>query len=30
MANIFNIQQELFDIFNQIEENEGELTPELE
>lgn len=30
MANIYNIQQELFDIFNQIEENDGELTPELE
>lgn len=30
MASIYNIQQELFDIFEQIEENEGELTPELE
>lgn len=30
MANIYNIQQELLEIFNQIEENEGELTPELE
>ena len=30
MANIYNIQQELFDIFEQIEENDGELTPELE
>lgn len=30
MASIYNIQEELFDIFNQIEENEGELTPELE
>lgn len=28
--NIFNIKQELLDIFNEIEENEGELTPELE
>ena len=30
MASIYNIQQELFDIFNQIEENDGEVTPELE
>lgn len=30
MANIYNIQQELLSIFNEIEENEGELTPELE
>ena len=30
MANIYNIQQELFDIFSQIEDNDGELTPELE
>ena len=30
MASIYNIQQELLDIFNQIEENEGEITPELE
>lgn len=30
MASIYNIQQELFDIFNQIEENEGEITPELD
>ena len=30
MANIYNIQNELLDIFNEIEENEGELTPELE
>ena len=30
MASIYNIQQELFDIFEQIEENDGELTPELE
>ena len=30
MASIYNIQQELFDIFEQIEENEGEITPELE
>lgn len=30
MSSIFNIQQDLFDIFDQIEANEGELTPELE
>ena len=30
MANIYNIQQDLLDIFDQIEENEGEITPELE
>ena len=30
MASIYNIQQNLFDIFNQIEENCGEITPELE
>lgn len=30
MANIFNIQQDLLDIFDKIEDNEGELTPELE
>lgn len=30
MANIYNISQELLSIFNEIEENEGELTPELE
>lgn len=30
MANIYNIQQELLDIFDEIEANEGELTPELE
>lgn len=30
MASIYNIQQDLLDIFNQIEENEGEITPELE
>lgn len=30
MSNIYNIQQELIDIFNEIEENNGELTPELE
>lgn len=30
MKSIYNIQEELFDIFEQIEENEGELTPELE
>lgn len=30
MANIFNIQQDLIDIFNQIEDNYGEITPELE
>ena len=30
MANIYQIQQELFEIFNTIEENEGEITPELE
>ena len=28
--NIFKIEQELQEIFNEIEENEGELTPELE
>lgn len=30
MSNIFNIKQELFAIFDEIEENGGELTPELE
>ena len=30
MASIYNIQQSLIDIFDQIEENEGELIPELE
>lgn len=30
MASIFNIQQDLYAIFNSIEENEGEVTPELE
>ena len=30
MASIFNIQQDLYVIFNSIEENEGEITPELE
>lgn len=30
MANIYDIQEELLSIFNAIEENEGELTPELE
>lgn len=30
MSNIFEIQESLLDIFNQVEENEGELTPELE
>ena len=30
MSNIYNIKQELLNIFNEIEENEGELTPELE
>lgn len=30
MASIFNIQQDLYSIFSSIEENEGELTPELE
>lgn len=30
MASIFNIQQDLYAIFSSIEENEGELTPELE
>lgn len=30
MASIFNIQQDLYSIFNSIEENEGEITPELE
>ena len=29
MASIYNIQQNLLDIFNQIEENYGEITPEL-
>ena len=30
MANIYQISQELLNIFDIIEENEGELTPELE
>lgn len=30
MNNIFNIKTEFFDIFNELEENGGELTPELE
>lgn len=30
MSNIYNIQQELLNIFDELEENEGELTPELE
>ena len=30
MANIYNIQQSLFSIFDELEENGGELTPELE
>ena len=30
MSNIFNIKQELLSIFNELEENDGELTPELE
>uniref|UniRef100_A0AAU8MHK0 Resistance protein n=1 Tax=Geladintestivirus 6 TaxID=3233138 RepID=A0AAU8MHK0_9CAUD len=30
MANIYNIQQDLLEIFDQIEANEGEITPELE
>lgn len=30
MANIFNIQQDLLNIFDELEENGGELTPELE
>ena len=30
MASIYNIQQNLLDIFNKIEENCGEITPELE
>lgn len=30
MASIYNIQQNLLNIFNQIEENCGEITPELE
>lgn len=30
MANIFEIKNELADLFNQVEENYGELTPELE
>lgn len=29
MSNIFNIQQEYFDILNQIEENDGEITDEI-
>ena len=30
MSNIFNIKNELLAIFDELEENEGELTPELE
>lgn len=30
MANIFNIQQDLISIFDEIEENDGEITPEVE
>ena len=30
MASIYNITTELEDIFLELEENEGELTPELE
>ena len=30
MANIYNIQQSLFSIFDELEENGGELTPEIE
>lgn len=30
MSNIFNIQNDLIAIFNEIEENDGELTPKLE
>lgn len=30
MSNIFNIQQKLLAIFDEIEENEGDITPELE
>lgn len=30
MPSIFNIQQDLYAIFNSIEENEGKLTPEIE
>lgn len=30
MANIYNIQQSLFSIFDELEENGGDLTPELE
>ena len=30
MSNIYNIQQNLLAIFDEIEENEGELTPEIE
>lgn len=30
MASIFNIQQDLYAIFSSIEENEGEITPDLE
>ena len=30
MTNIYNIQQSLFSIFDELEENGGELTPELE
>ena len=29
MASIYNIQQDLLEIFDQIEANEGEITPEL-
>ena len=30
MGNIYQIEQDLFSIFNTIEENEGEITPEIE
>ena len=30
MANIYNIQQSLFSVFDELEENGGDLTPELE
>lgn len=30
MANLYEIEQELLDIYNELEENGGELTPELE
>ena len=30
MSNIYNIQQDLLALFGAIEDNEGDLTPELE